>query len=343
MSDFRKKIQKAFGEEVYFGTLSAERWSTGVYALDKALGMGLPAGKMSLLVGKESTGKSTISAKVAGKVNSTNYKTGKYCEPDSGKGCKVLYVDAEGTCDRDWCAQHDYFPEENGNIILSTNTGNQAIDIITAAFQSREFSFIILDSIEALIPYKDLERSSEDFVMGTKAKLMNSAYRVWQVAITEAARNCEHWWQRPTLLAVNQLRDSISSVPAPPTIPGGIGQKQFSSIIIQMNAPKYSDDGKLASKVELKGVIKKNKVSTPRGGFSFEMAVQDLEDLASGQVDNVKSIIQDVRKHNLWVKDTDGMWDLFGLKAKTQGEFQAMLLAQPDLELDIMNKVIAAV
>lgn len=343
MSDFLKKIKKAYGEEVHIGIEKAEVWDTGVYNLNAALGGGLPAGRISLLVGKESVGKSSLAAKMAGVVNCTNWQTGEYCDPAAPESCKVLYVDQEGTLDKKYCEFHNFFPEKGGNVVLSTTTGNQCIDVINAALQSKEFSFIVLDSLEALIPFKDLEKSSEDFVMGTKAKMNNAAFRNFTVSIIEASREAKHWWQRPTLLVINQLRDTISAVPAPPTIPGGIGQRQAASVIIQMNTPKYKDDGKFASIVNFKGVVKKNKVATPRAPIDFEMAVKDLPELGMGigDVDNATSVIKDVRKNNIWEKKDDGLWHLFGYTAEKQDEFLAKMKAEPDVYTDIMRQTLA--
>lgn len=345
MSKFLDLVKKQLGDDGYFGTPSIKSWSSGIYALDRALGGGFPSARISLVVGKESTFKSTIAAKLAGVVSHTNFETGKIMNPGSEGGCKVLYVDQEGTIDEDWCAKHNYFPQDNGNIVMATTTGNQAIDVINAALQSREFSLIVLDSIEALIPAKDLEKSSEDFVMGTKAKMNNDAFRRWTVSLQDAAHNIEKWWQRPTLLCVNQLRDAIGGMgPVPPVIPGGIGQKQAASIIIQMNTPKYSDDGKLASIATVKGVVKKNKTYTPRAAIEFDMAVRDLPEkgLTMGQVDNITSVLKDVRANNLWEKKEDGLWHLFEYSVRTQAEFNGMMQADPEVEQNITRQVIKA-
>lgn len=341
MSEFLKNVQKELGDSVHVGTESVHCWDTGVYALNRALGGGIPAGRMSLLCGKESTCKSTIAAKLAARVSSTHRETGEMCSLEDPNSCNVLYCDQEGAIDRDWVLTHGYNPDENGNIVLSTDTGNQIIDVINAALQSGEFSLIILDSLEACQPHKDLDKSSESFLVGTRAKMINDAYRRFQVAINASRKGIENWWQRPTFLAINQLRDAISIMPKPPTLPGGIGQKQFSSTIIQMNSPQYSNDGKLGGKGTFRGVIKKNKVATPRVGFEFEMALKEIEgEMSLGEVDNVKSILKDIRQFKMWQKDDNGRWDLFGHKADKQDEFGAKMRAEPDFELEIMNKVI---
>ena len=344
MSDFLKQMKKDLGDSLHVGTLEVDRWSTGFYSMNMALGGGLPAGRTTLMVGKESSGKSSCAAKTAANVNSTNWETGEICEPASEESCKVLYVDQEGTLDKEYCAKHGYFPDQGGNVVVSTDTGNQCIDLVNAALQSGEFSLIVLDSIEALVPYRDLEKSSESMAVGTRAKMINDACRRWTVAQISATRESDKWWQRPTLLLINQLREAIGSVPMPAVTPGGGGQKQMASIIVQMNTPKYEDDGKLASYVNFRGVVKKNKLSTPRGGFECRMAVKNLPEqgMFVGSVDNATAIIKDVRKHNIWEKKEDGKWHLFDYVVDKQSDFLPLMQADPAVELDIMKKVIKA-
>jgi len=344
VSDFIDKIKKKLGDDCYVGSTPLSCWPTGIYAVDKALGGGFPSSQISLIVGKESTFKSTLAAKLAGRVSSTKYETGKLQSSKDKGGCKVLYLDQEGTLRPEYCNAHGYFPELNGNVVMSTATGNQAIDVINAAIQSREFSLIVLDSLEALIPGKDLEKSSEDFVMGTKAKMNNDAFRRWTVSLTDVRHTTDKWWQRPTLLVINQLRDAIGMGPLPAVIPGGIGQKQAASVIIQMNTPKYADDGKLASVATARGVVKKNKIYTPRAEIAFDMAVRDLPEqgLSLGQVDNITAVLQDVRKFNLWEKKDDGMWHLFNYSVRTQSEFKPLMQGDPEIEADITRQVVEA-
>ncbi len=341
--DWVKMVKKEMGDAVYTGTVDIKCWDSGVYSLNRGLGSGWASGRMHLLVGKESTGKSTLTSKAAATVNSASEKDARICDPEKDKTCNVLYLDAEGTLDQDWCAAHGYYPNSNGNIVMSTDTGDQIIDVTTSAIQSGQFSLIVVDSTEALVPTRDLEKSSEDALMGTKAKMMNKAYRTWQVAMNEACRNAKLWHLRPTLLVINQLRDPIGGfMPMPPTIPGGIGQRQFSTSIVQMNSPKYSEDGKEPTKGTFKGVVKKNKVGTPRMGFEFEMGLSGLGDLATGEVDNVRGILKDIRSRKLWSPAEGGGWDLFGDVMPKQGDFEDKMRSEPDYELEVMRKTVEA-
>jgi RecA/RadA recombinase len=334
-------MKKAFGDDLHLNTQEIKRLDSGVYSLNSALGGGWAIGRMHLLVGKEGTGKSSVSAKTAANAQCTHRETGEYCDPFDPFASRVLYVDMEGTLDRDWCLAHGYHPEYGDNVVATVSTGNQAIDLINNAIQSKHFSLIILDSIEALIPHKDILKSSEDFVVGTKAKMNNDACRRWTVALTDAARTTENWWQRPTFIAINQLRDAISLMPSAPVIPGGIGQRQASSTIVQLNSPKYADDGKLGGKGVFKGVVKKNKTGTPRQGFEFTMNLSEHEEGGLGYVDNVQGIVRDIKSFKLWEKEGKE-WNLFGYTAVKQEEFVTRMRSEAEFEREIMEKVIEA-
>ena len=340
--DWLKSLGKSMGDDLHVGTQDVKCFSSGIYSLDRALGGGFAAGRAHLLVGKESTGKSTLSARLAGQVNRINRETGEYCDPNDSMASRVLYVDQEGTVSPDWSYAHGFEVDGGGNKVVTTNTGNQAVDLINSAIQTKFYSLIILDSIEALMPHKDLEKSSEDFLVGTKAKMNNDACRRWGVALTDSARSVKNWWQRPTLLLVNQLRDAISIMPTPPVIPGGIGQRQLASTIIQMNSPKYKDDGKLGGRGEFRGVVKKSKTSTPRKGFTYEMNLSDAEEGGLGFVDNIQGIVRDIKSHKLWVKE-GSEWDLFGFKAPKQDQLIQKMRAEPDFENLIREKVLGAI
>ena len=57
MSNFLNMLKKKYGEDLHDGTQQNKCWDTGIYNLNKALGGGIPSGRISLLVGKESAGK----------------------------------------------------------------------------------------------------------------------------------------------------------------------------------------------------------------------------------------------------------------------------------------------
>lgn len=335
---FKKQLEKAYDGEVFFGTQEVAFWDSGIYSLNKALGGGFAAGRFHLLAGKESSGKSTIASKLCGRVNTINWDTGEqdltYSNP-----CAVCYVDAEATLDESWCRVHDFDPNEHNNAVVSTVTGNQTVDAVNAAIGSGLYSLIVVDSIEALVPQAILNKSAEDEEIGQKAKMVNSAFRRWQTALTESSHD-KPWWQKPTVLVINQLRDVPMAMYPTTVIPSGVGQRQFASTIIKMGNPQVLDEAKKDFGAgTFKGLIEKNKIATPKKRFEFDMTLLASETAPAGEVDNVKSILKDIRANGIWFKTKDG-WDVFGEVYRTQSDFEDKMRAEPDYEVEVMNKVI---
>jgi len=108
-SEFKNVISTEFSEGASYGTMeNSSVWSTGNYALNKALGGGIPSSRISMFVGESSAGKSTAAIKLAAVVGSTSWETGKQCDPLSEESCNVLYIDQEGTLDESWAILNGY-------------------------------------------------------------------------------------------------------------------------------------------------------------------------------------------------------------------------------------------
>ena len=70
MKDLVRRIQKDCGDGVLSVAANVRadavpRFSTGIFWLDVATGGGVPVGRMTMIYGKRSAGKSTLAAKIA--------------------------------------------------------------------------------------------------------------------------------------------------------------------------------------------------------------------------------------------------------------------------------------
>ena len=89
-------------------------------------------------------------------------------------------------------------------------------------------------------------------------------------------------------------------------------------------------------------MVKKNKVAPPRVSFEYTMQLSENGDLALGEVDNIRSVLKDIRKYKLWTDAGKDGWDLFGDVLKKQSDFEEKLRAEPDYEIEVTRKVIEA-
>lgn len=295
------------------------RFSSGSLALDLALGGGWPRGRCNLVVGKESSGKSTTTLLAARSISQIDWETGQF-----GGFTKVLYVDMENTFDFDWASN---FGWDDRHDVVCPESGEMASDIITEAIKSGEYGLIIGDSADCFIPAKIDERSLQDGNMpGARAQLLNRSYQAW----TSALRNLRvppH--KQPTILMINQYRLTFGVMYGDPrVIPGGEGQKFYSSTIVTFNSPKIEDTkGVETAYIEISGNIRKNKTGLPKKNFTFKVGLRESEELHSGEVNNQKAIM-DLLK-NTEIRKIKSVYNFLGEEYKTQKEISDRMKSDP--------------
>lgn len=341
--EFEKFISGTFKEGASYGTIENPGiWPLRNYALAKAMGGGAPSSKITTFVGESSSGKTTAAIKLAAEVGSTSWKTGKQCDPLSDESCNVLVIDQEGTLDESWCKMNGFHPNEGGNKVMSFREGSDAIDTITAAIRSGNFSLIVLDSIDTVVPAEENEKSAADLVVGKKAILLNRAFRSWTVNLTCESKKFDKWWRRPTMCCINQIRHGIGTY-VEESYPGGRGQYYYSSLFVRMGKPGYDNSKDRKKQVKFgkyKGFVKKNKTNEPNTPFEFDMALSDLPELGLeiSDIDNISALFKDAKA---MLKESEGGgYELFGHKFRIKNDLLDRLRAEPEFEREIMFNVV---
>lgn len=216
--------------------LNINRLPTGLLGLDYVLGGGWPEGRICILWGWESSGKSLI-------CNLTLA---------ANKNLNAAYVDAENGFDEEFSKKLDV-PTENLTYV-QTGDGESAIDVIVEMLRSGAWDIIIIDSIAQLVPSDELVSSMAQQSRALQARMINKAFR------KIIAANIHN----TTILAINQLRENMQGGKVPP---GGRGQKFAASVIVEVirGEQMYVDNDwrkpALAYQIKYKAV--KNKVAPP--------------------------------------------------------------------------------
>ena len=139
------------------------------------------------------------------------------------------------------------------------NTGEQALEILERLVRSGDFRVVIIDSVAALIPTKELEGDMGDHVMGMQARLMSQAMRKLAGAIRRS---------NTAVVFTNQLRMKIGVVYGnPETTPGGRALKFYASVRIDLRRKEAIKVG-----AEIKGNIIKARVVKNKVGIPFRKA-----------------------------------------------------------------------
>ena len=322
--------------------LNCPRFSSGILSLDEALGGGWPFGKLILIGGEFSTGKTEIALNAVISVQEYDHHTrvhkllmpeGKTFTPG-----RVLWIDAENSFDRDWAVSKGV--DISHHVFARTESAEEAIDIVKVAANQNLFDLIIIDSIAQMTPMTELEESSESWQMGLSARLMNKAYRVWNASL--ARRSANMMGGGPAIIALNQMRYKIGMVYGDPRVlPGGQQQIYCSSIILYTKSATYdSKEQAEMESVELGGIIYKNKTAVPRQNYSFSLQLKNGEDMKAGQLDNEKQLVKRGKELKLVVKNVGTGYTFAGTEYRTLEELENACRNNATLRFKLWRSVV---
>ena len=229
--------------------MNVQTISTGSLSLDMALGVGgVPRGRIIEIYGPESSGKTTIALHVIAEAQ----KQGGICG----------FIDAEHALDPTYAKN---IGVDIDNLYISQpDSGEQALEICDTMVRSGAIDVIIVDSVAALVPKKELEGEMGDSVVGLQARLMSQALRKLTAQISKS--NC-------VVIFINQLREKVGVLYGnPETTTGGRALKFYSSV--RMEVRKSGDSIKQGSDIvgsHVKIKISKNKVAPPFKTVELDM------------------------------------------------------------------------
>jgi len=273
-----KSINKQHGEDIIVkGSRVTEvlpRITTGVLAFDMMLGGGWPVNQWSEIVGDESSGKTAIA-----------YKT---IAANQAKDPDWLAL---------WVAAEEYVPEYAEAIgvdldrlwVVETNVMEDAYDLIIRAMDNRAVDCVVLDSLPALVPETEYEKSMDEFTVGLGARLTGKFFRKSAKA---QRRSLVHKDRGCTGLIVNQWRQKIGVMWGDPrTTPGGLA-KNFSYFTrVEVKKDEWLKDGKVTVGQTIKGRTIKNKTYRPQQQAVVDFYFADSGGLHMGEFDTVKDMI----------------------------------------------------
>ena len=286
---------------------------TGSIALNVALGVGgYPKGRIIEIYGPESSGKTTLAIHAIAEVQKA--------------GGIAAFIDAEHAFDRFYAAN---LGVDIDNLYISQpDNGEQALEIAEQLIRSSAIDLVIVDSVAALTPKKEIEGDMGDSAVGLHARLMSQALR--KVTSTIAKTNT-------TCIFINQLREKIGVMFGnPETTTGGNALKFYASVRLDIRKSQTIKDGDQPIGNPVKVKVVKNKVAPPFRKAEFEITFGE-------GISKVGEIVDLATDYDIIKKS--GSWFSYGDTKLGQGRDAVKALLKDnqelcdELEAKIMEKI----
>ena len=286
---------------------------TGSISLNAALGVGgYPKGRIIEIYGPESSGKTTLAIHAIAEAQKA--------------GGIAAFIDAEHAFDR-------FYAEKLGVdikilYISQPDNGEQALEIADQLIRSSAIDIIVIDSVAALTPKKEIEGDMGDSAVGLQARLMSQALRKLTSTISKTNTTC---------IFINQLREKIGVMFGnPETTTGGNALKFYASVRLDIRKVTTLKDGDTPIGNQVRVKIVKNKVAPPFRKAEFEITFGE-------GISKIGEIVDLGVEYGIIKKS--GSWFSYGESRLAQGRdaVKELLKDNPELCEELEAKIMEAI
>lgn len=299
------ELLKKYKSTVMPGSVERPRtWiSQGPLSLNLAIGdpRGVKTGRIIQIVGKYSSGKSTLALDIV-------------AQHQKATGNPVVYADFERSFDKEYAEAVGV--NTNALYIVRGDSTEDGFSFVEKAVKSGDIRLVIIDSVAAAKPSNEDEKD-----YGENAKMAGNSGIITRFVNRIVPLIDNH---DVLLICLNQLRANFNTMSPEREIPYGAKSLHYAtSVMIQLTNIKNTEE-----ETEIQAVIKKNKVGAPRHVTRF------MINYGKG-IDHAQDIIQLALEKDIVVKS--GSWFSYnGIKAQGMeraiaefpvGEIQELVLS----------------
>ena len=249
------------------------RCTTGSLAFDVMLGGGWPLNQWNEIIGNESNGKTVMVLKTIAANQALN--------PDH----HTLWVASEEFVP-DWAMTLGV--DLSRITLATTNVMEEAYQIVIDTLDARAVDAVVIDSLPALVPGEEDEKTMEQFAVGLGARLtgkfMRKSSKAQKRSLIEDERNCLG-------LIINQWREKIGIVYGDPrTTPGGKAKNFHYFTRVEVARDEWLEEDKKKVGLAIKARTLKNKTAPPQRMGVVDFYFDDRLPFHKGDYDTVKEV-----------------------------------------------------
>lgn len=316
------------------------RIPTGIFALDYAVGGGIPIQVTSSVYGPPGGGKSFVCLRTiacAQKLCFTCFKYEWECNCEKGPDKREIALVSTEIGDMDWAK---VVGVDTDRIVLAEpDYGEQAGDIIIELLRADDCGLVVLDSIAMLVPLAELQGSMEDALVASQARLIAKLIRkVKATLIAQKKRGHD-----VCFLTTNQVRVKIGQLFGnPEEVPGGFCSKHDWHLSLRMSQLKSEDidsttglaiNGKFKASMAAMG--NKRKLLTLSGAAEFFVTLGEGGEFSKGTVADFNTVV----KMGKDIETIDG-WNCLGQKFSTKKDLLEEMVGNEQFFLSLKRQIV---